>query len=623
MLISAFSSVLEALTEIPFPRNDNLCTRFATEIILRRGNKSSLTIKVIPDPSRPAPVIESIRRFKESITDFEELPSLMNKAMEIMGIESDLASHPNSRAFAKDVLSIEIEGPARPQLTLVDLPGLIQTETKGVTKADVGLVAEITDHYISQSRTICLAVVAATTDYANQGILTKVRKVDPKGERTLGIITKPDRLPSGSGSEKSYIDLAGNKDVFFKLGWHVIKNRAFEETSSTFLERNASEAHYFSKSNFKSLPKDCVGIDSLRKRLSHQLFEHVKQELPRLREDLDVALSESKDQLKLMGGQRATAQDCRAYLTQLSQTYFEICKAAVDGNYEGNFFTSTEDNGIFSPESSWAIRRLRALVQYMNTEFANEIRLRGQKYHFAQLERVGKEPSAKDSATKDTDWNSKAPIKLDHAKSIEWVSQALMRTRGRELSGNFNPLLVAELFWEQSSKWNALAADHVERVAQVCRDFLNILLNEKCPDDIRPRLLSFHILDKLKIREQAALEERGKLEEERKSYPVNYNHYYTDTIKKRRQRRQKNSFAQKFSGLTPEGSEPANTGINIEAFIEENWDRVGPDMEQYSGEEALDCLYSIYKVNLTQCNSPNPTFLHVANMKTRKKEKKN
>lgn len=27
------SSVLEALTEIPFPRNDNLCTRFATEII--------------------------------------------------------------------------------------------------------------------------------------------------------------------------------------------------------------------------------------------------------------------------------------------------------------------------------------------------------------------------------------------------------------------------------------------------------------------------------------------------------------------------------------------------------------------------------------------------------------
>lgn len=596
MLISALSSVLEALTEIPFPRNDNLCTRFATEIILRRGTKNSLTIKVIPDASRPAAMQESIRRFKESITDFEELPSLMKKAMETMGIESDLDANPNSRAFARDVLSIEIEGPARPQLTLVDLPGLIQTETKGVTKADVSLVAEITDHYISQPRTICLAVVAATTDYANQGILTKVREEDPEGERTLGIITKPDRLPPGSGSEKSYIDLAGNKDVFFKLGWHVIKNRAFEETSSTFLERNASEAQYFNKSNFKNLPKDSVGIDSLRRRLSHQLFEHVKQELPRLREDLDSALSGSRDQLKLMGGQRATAQDCKAYLTQLSQTYFEICKAAVDGRYEGNFFTSTEYDGIFSNKCSWATRRLRALVQYMNTEFANELRLRGHKYIFTQLERVEKGPSAQDPATKDADSDPKAPIKLDREKSIEWVNQALIRTRGRELSGNFNPLLVGELFWEQSSKWDGLAADHVERVAQVCRDFLNILLNESCPDDIRPRLMSFHILEQLKIREQAAMDERGKLEEERKSYPVNYNHYYTDTIKKRRQNRQKESLAKKISGLMPKYSEPANTTVNVEALINEHWDSATPDMEEYSAEEALDCLYSIYKV---------------------------
>lgn len=50
-----------------------------------------------------------------------------------------------SSAFARDVLSVEIDGPSRPQLTLVDLPGLIQNETKGVTKADVELVKEITD----------------------------------------------------------------------------------------------------------------------------------------------------------------------------------------------------------------------------------------------------------------------------------------------------------------------------------------------------------------------------------------------------------------------------------------------------------------------------------------------
>jgi hypothetical protein len=47
------SSVLEALTEIPFPRNEDLCTRFATEIILRRAPNDSLTIKIIPDSQRP------------------------------------------------------------------------------------------------------------------------------------------------------------------------------------------------------------------------------------------------------------------------------------------------------------------------------------------------------------------------------------------------------------------------------------------------------------------------------------------------------------------------------------------------------------------------------------------
>jgi len=63
------TSVLEALTEIPFPRNDNLCTRFATEIILRRASTNSLTIKIIPDAKRPSHEQTSIKAFQESITD--------------------------------------------------------------------------------------------------------------------------------------------------------------------------------------------------------------------------------------------------------------------------------------------------------------------------------------------------------------------------------------------------------------------------------------------------------------------------------------------------------------------------------------------------------------------------
>jgi hypothetical protein len=84
------SSVLEALTEIPFPRNDNLCTRFATEIILRRAPKNSLTIKIIPDEQRPVAEQTTIKGFEESITNFDELPDVTDMAMKVMGQYSEL-----------------------------------------------------------------------------------------------------------------------------------------------------------------------------------------------------------------------------------------------------------------------------------------------------------------------------------------------------------------------------------------------------------------------------------------------------------------------------------------------------------------------------------------------------
>lgn len=312
------SSVLEALTEISFPRHDNLCTRYATEIILRRSPINALTIKVIPDMSRSAAEQENIKSFTENITDFSELPRVMSLATEVMGISGKDTYGNSKSAFARDTLSIEIEGPSRPQLTLVDIPGLIQTSTKGVSDADVDLVAEITDKYISQPRTICLAVVSATNDAANQPILRKVRVVDPEGDRTLGIITKPDRLSPNSGMEANFLELARNEDVEFRLGWHVLKNRSFEQGDCSLEERNFAESTFFSTSNFKSLPVENVGIDALRTKLSQLLFQHVKQELPALRLDLENTLDDTKKKIAVLGSSRAELSGCKTYLSKLS-----------------------------------------------------------------------------------------------------------------------------------------------------------------------------------------------------------------------------------------------------------------------------------------------------------------
>jgi len=201
------SSVLEALTGVDFPRSDNLCTPYATEFNLRRAPQEALLIKVIPDENRPPYERDTINGFSHTISDLSELPKAMKLATKQMGVGKDLTNMGSSRAFSRDVLSITIEGPNHPQFTLVDLPGLIANDTRGVSKADVKLVEAITDSYITKPRTICLAVTTAANDYANQKILAKVRDVDPDGRCTLGIIAKPDRIPEGSGSEKNLLSL--------------------------------------------------------------------------------------------------------------------------------------------------------------------------------------------------------------------------------------------------------------------------------------------------------------------------------------------------------------------------------------------------------------------------------
>ncbi|KAI0010110.1 interferon-induced GTP-binding protein Mx [Xylariaceae sp. FL0662B] len=585
------SSVLEALTEIPFPRNDNLCTRFATEISLRREAVESLTVKVIPDNARTPEEQEAIKRFSESITDFKDLPLVMDSAMKVMGISN--SEETSGSAFAKDTLSIEITGPDRPQLTLVDIPGLIQASTKGVSAADVAMVTEITDHYISQPRTICLAVVSAANDAANQPILERVRKFDPHGERTLGVITKPDRLDAGSGSEAKFLELARNEDVFFKLGWHVIKNRKFEERNFSFEERNASEMDYFQTSNFKALPKDTIGIGALRVRLSHLLFEHVKNELPRLREDLEGALSTAKDELALLGDSRSTVAECRAYLARLNMDCYEICKAGLQGNYEHEYF-KTGANEVFSPNSKSTINRLRAVVQYVNKEFAGKLRMKGHKYHI-DFHDSEDEPSARDG-----------PRILSKENSILWVQKMLLRSRGTELIGNFNPHLIADLFWEQSEPWEKLAKDHIEQVCRICEKFLANMLEQKVPRDVKARIWSSMVVDALKERRLAAFNELEKLLQDNRDFPINYNHYYTENLQKRSNERLRARLQDNMScGVNRSTQERCSRGDHYSrADMDASIDKIvaacnlttTPDMETFSCEEALDCLLAIYKV---------------------------
>ncbi|CZS92473.1 uncharacterized protein RAG0_03052 [Rhynchosporium agropyri] len=71
-------------------------------------------------------------------------------------------------AFTENILRVEISGPTRPQLTIVDLPGLIHSHNKHQTENDVELVTNLVAKYMANPRSIILAMVSAKNDFPNQ-----------------------------------------------------------------------------------------------------------------------------------------------------------------------------------------------------------------------------------------------------------------------------------------------------------------------------------------------------------------------------------------------------------------------------------------------------------------------
>lgn len=308
------------------------------------------------------------------------------------------------------------------------------------------------------------------------------------------MITKPDRLDSGSGSEVKFLELARNEDVFFKLGWHVVKNRAFNEMNFSIGDRNAAEETFFATSNFRDLPKENVGIDALRVKLSHLLLEHIRNELPRLRADLENALTSAQSELKKLGQSRSTIAECRAFMADLNMGCYVLCKAGLGGHYDQDYFQlSSDDTGGSS--AKLPISRLRALIQFSNKNFSDDIRRRGHKYQFEERKGTdaddnGDSYNEGDNAKESVNGHDKnahmKPIHLSVGKSLSWTKEMLRRCRGTELLGNFNPNMIAEMFWEQSERWEMLAKRHIDVVSKTCNSFVADLLTFKAPRDIKP-----------------------------------------------------------------------------------------------------------------------------------------
>ena len=486
--------------------------------------------------------------------------------------------------------------------TLVDLPGLIHSANKAQSEEDVRLIRSLVEDYIQEERTIVLAVLSAKNDFANQVILTKCRQFDPKGARTLGIVTKPDFLRPGSENESTWLDIVLNRDVFLELGWHVLKNRADDQGHFTFDQRNAEEATFLSAGNYKALAKHIKGITALRTRLSQLLFDHLKRELPALKSELDKMTIENHAQLEDLGKSRATPRDQKIYLTELFTSACETVRMGVNGNYDNTFFGPIDT--IAAVDSADNERRLRAVVQYLNMQFAQRMRTEGHRYS------IEKEHTSEDDADKQEESESESPAnapsdKMSRREAVKWVIGIMQRTRGRELQGTFNPMLVNELFQIQSARWESLARSHIVSVAKSCRAFVLRVLDHEAAPDVKSKLASMTILPALKKAQNAALAELDLIIEDKKRHPMTYNHYFTDTLQKTQGERRMHRVEQLGKQAMVKVSQKnwmGGAGYDEVDYISPHKlngilkGSIEPDMDKVSAEQALDAHDAYYKV---------------------------
>jgi GTP-binding protein EngB required for normal cell division len=569
---SGKSSVLEAISGVMFPSKDNLCTRFATELILRRGPVAPIKIRIVPGPEEHRSEADKriLLNFSVSVRAEDlDLGGIIESAKDVMGIND------NTKVFSSDILRLELSGPEQPHLTLVDLPGLFQAGSRSQSDADSDTVKSLVLRYMRSPRSIILAVVSAKNDFNNQSITRYSREIDPNGIRTLGLITKPDTLDEGSDSERFYVELAQNKEVKFKLGWHVLRNRDYRARTSSLQERNRTEQLFFSSGIWRSLDPSQVGVHSLKPRLSKILKDQILAQLPDVLTQIQDGIHECMKMLEVLGAPRTTTQEQRRHILTVSQYFTHLIGAATDGLYTDVFF------GDASTAEGYQ-KRLRACLHNILTKFAERMRRQGHMYDIVEH-----------SPEKDN-------RQISRQDYILKVNTLLTRSRGRELPGTFSPLIIGQLFREQRQPWTNLVKETVDEVIRTVHYVVCAALSHVCDRSTREGILGQVIYPKLNRLEKELQEKVTELLKPHDSgHPITYNHYLTDNVQKAQDERRMREIKQTLEQFL--GNDYTNLGtvklsINVDKLISLLATKTEAVMNDYASSTATDFMEAYYKV---------------------------
>jgi len=314
------SSLIEAISGITLPRASGTCTRCPTECQLTHSETPwtctvSLQLNTAPNGSRLA--IPQKIPFGQPITEKSEVTERISRAQRAILNPSTSrdaflsgaipgANVKNELPFSANRIVLHITGSDVADLNFIDLPGLFV----GGEERDMKLIKDLAISYIEKPSCIILLTVACETDFVNQGAHRLAQEYDPHGYRTVGVLTKPDRIPTTE--EENWLPyIRGEKED--TTMWFCVKcpdSKAIDSGISWEEARHEESSWFSNKAPWSTLEgsfKQKLGTGNLTRRLSDKLCDLIAERLPYIEQELDKHLEKINQDLKALPGPPSSA----------------------------------------------------------------------------------------------------------------------------------------------------------------------------------------------------------------------------------------------------------------------------------------------------------------------------
>jgi len=306
------SSVLETIVGRDFlPRGSGIVTR--RPLILHLTHTYDKKEYGIFN-HRPGEIFEDFDKIRQEIIDETD---------RICGKDKAVSEKPIIlKIYSKDVVD----------LSLIDLPGLTKVPVNGQPNNIEQILRQMVLNFISLPSCLVLAVTAGNTDLANSDALRIAREVDPKGDRTIGVITKLDLMDEGTNA----LEVLEGRLYPLKLGYIGVVCRSQKDILDGKSMKNSlkSEEEFFENNiAYRSIKNRC-GIKYLSHTLNKLLMRHIVATIPSLKANITALLGARMNEIKTYGLDLVGANNgnLNALLLYMISKFVEYYNSNIEGN---------------------------------------------------------------------------------------------------------------------------------------------------------------------------------------------------------------------------------------------------------------------------------------------------